>query len=322
MVHSTRPFLPALVLALGAALAIGQARGPAGAGECESGAGQPAGVVERTADGEPKGLHRFHRWTPKVTQGAQPEGEIAFKNMAALGITTVISVDGALPDLKAAAKYGLRYIHLPIGYDGVPRDMALKMAAAVQRSKGGVYFHCHHGKHRGPAGCMAARVGLGEVSHDEAVAGMKASRTSPKYAGLYRDIKGLPRFTAEELASVKEADLPSSVKPDGARAAMVDVSHRFEALKAAKAQAYVKVPDHPDIDPAHEARMLWELFREMQRLDESKEAGEGYMASLKTSETHATALEAAIRAKDIAAADKAFKGVAMACNACHVAHRN
>ena len=43
----------------------------------------------------------------------------------------------------------------PIGYDGVPREQALRMIKAVQVAKGPVYFHCHHGKHRGPAGADA-----------------------------------------------------------------------------------------------------------------------------------------------------------------------
>ena len=44
---------------------------------------------------------------------------------------TVISVDGARPDVVRAHSFGLRYVHLPIGYDGVPREQALRIARAT-----------------------------------------------------------------------------------------------------------------------------------------------------------------------------------------------
>jgi len=47
--------------------------------------------------GDPKGLHRHRRWSEKIGQGAQPEGEEAFRNLQALGYTTILSVDGSTP---------------------------------------------------------------------------------------------------------------------------------------------------------------------------------------------------------------------------------
>ncbi|MGE0610114.1 MAG: hypothetical protein AB7O62_23685, partial [Pirellulales bacterium] len=62
------------------------------------------------------------RLHPKVVSGGQPEGEAAFAELRDLGIKTVISVDGARPAVPLAKKYGLRYVHLPHGYDGVPEQ--------------------------------------------------------------------------------------------------------------------------------------------------------------------------------------------------------
>ena len=45
---------------------------------------------------------------------------------------TIISVDGAKPDLKSARKQGIRNVHIPIGYTGVPEHAALARAGCQQ----------------------------------------------------------------------------------------------------------------------------------------------------------------------------------------------
>src|SRR5690349_9452889 len=57
----------------------------------------------------------------KVFSGGLPDGEAGFAELQELGIKTVISVDGAKPDVATAKKHGLRYVHMPHGYDGVPQ---------------------------------------------------------------------------------------------------------------------------------------------------------------------------------------------------------
>ncbi len=278
--------------------------------------------VEYDDHGDPKGLHRYHKWSERIGQGAQPKGEIAFKHLAALGYKMVISVDGALPEVELAAKYGLRYVHIPIGYDGVPREKALRMIKAVQVAKGPVYFHCHHGKHRGPAGSMQACMAIDGISHDVARKRLKISGTSPKYEGLYRDVAAFKQPTAKELASVTDKDLPSRVKPKGEQAAMVDVSMKFEYLAESRDLKWKALPDHPDVSPPHEARMLWETYREMARLEKVKARSEDYRVMLTKSEEAAIALEKAIRAGDVDAADKHFKVIKKLCNDCHAPYRN
>src|SRR5262245_52980799 len=68
-------------------------------------------TVTKDDHGDPKGLHRHRRWSDKIGQGAQPEGEEAFKNLQALGYVTVLSVDGSVPEVEIAKKYGLTYRH-------------------------------------------------------------------------------------------------------------------------------------------------------------------------------------------------------------------
>src|SRR4051794_32733608 len=70
---------------------------------------------------EAPGLHNVYRLTPGLYSGSSPEGDTGFRSLRRLGIHTVLSVDGARPDLERARRHGLRYVHLPVGYDGVPR---------------------------------------------------------------------------------------------------------------------------------------------------------------------------------------------------------
>src|SRR4051812_11985448 len=55
----------------------------------------------------------------RVISGGLPEGDAAFEELKELGIKTLISVDGVKPDVAQAKKFGMRYVHLPHGYDGV-----------------------------------------------------------------------------------------------------------------------------------------------------------------------------------------------------------
>src|SRR3954447_12320595 len=66
-----------------------------------------------------EGIENAHRLTDKVIAGAAPEGDASFESLRKLGIKTIITVDGATPDVAAAHRHGLRYVHLPIGYDDV-----------------------------------------------------------------------------------------------------------------------------------------------------------------------------------------------------------
>src|SRR5262245_11928799 len=75
-------------------------------------AAPPAAKIEKL---ESKHLPNPIRVHEKVISGGLPEGDAAFAELQELGIKTVISVDGAKPDVALAKKYGMRYVHLPHG---------------------------------------------------------------------------------------------------------------------------------------------------------------------------------------------------------------
>src|SRR5690606_10039861 len=55
-----------------------------------------------------------------VINGSAPSTPGDFAALRALGVQTVVAVDGAYPNADLAAEYGMRYVHLPISYDEIP----------------------------------------------------------------------------------------------------------------------------------------------------------------------------------------------------------
>lgn len=277
--------------------------------------------LELDDKGEPVGLEHYRKWSDRVGQSGEPVGEQAYENIAALGYRTVISVDGAAPNVETASRFGLRYVHVPIGYDGVPREAQLQIIKAVEEAEGPVLFHCHHGLHRGPAAAMVARIAVDGVSNADAVQGMKTSGTSEKYHGLYRDIGQLRTPTKAELA--RAPALQSCVVPKGTRGAMAFIDRRWDSINASKAAKWGVPASMPDIDPAHEIGMVENSLRDLLvREEKQSEPDARYIALFKDSLAAVTELESAVVAKDVAKADAAHAKLKSSCDACHAEYRN
>lgn len=273
---------------------------------------------------EVAGLHNVYKLSDNLFSGSGPEGDEGFASLQKLGIKTVISVDGARPDVGRARKYGLRYVHLPIGYDGVPREQALRIARAVRDLPGPVYLHCHHGKHRGPAAAGAAILCLDEsCSADEALAWLRTAGTDPRYTGLYASARDLRRPTKQELDATS-GDFPESAEVGGMARLMVEIDLRWDHLKLARAAGWKRPPAHPDVDPPHEALQLAELYHEAARLTTDKgKRGEELRRWLTESEVTAKGLETALRGSvDNARAENAFEKAAADCARCHARYRD
>jgi hypothetical protein len=266
------------------------------------------------------GVQHYRRWSPRIAQGARPEGDEAFAALRAQGITTLLSVDGALPDVARAAQHGLAYVHVPIGYDGLSPGEQAAITKAVADSPGPVFVHCHHGLHRGPAAAAIARIAADGVAPEQAVAGLRESGCSPAYQGLFRDVLAFKAPDAATLARV--GPLPSAVRPEGVRDAMIHINDRWDFLKASEGAKWALLPQFPDVTPAHEAAMLREGFRELARLDAARGHGEPFMAWTADAERHAGELEQALRAEVAAPAGAAFAALQQTCNACHAAWRD
>jgi protein tyrosine phosphatase (PTP) superfamily phosphohydrolase (DUF442 family) len=285
-------------------------------------------AVGNSAPAELPGLHNVFRLTERLYSGSVPEGDAGFESLRRLGVQTVISVDGARPDVDRAHRHGMRYVHLPIGYDGVPAAQALRLARAVRDLDGPVYMHCHHGKHRGPAAAAAVHRCLDATCDAEAaVAELRRAGTDPRYAGLYASVRELKPPTPTELDTAP-ADFPDVADTGDLVKAMVAVDEHADNLKLARAAGWKTPPGHPDVDPAHEAVLLAELYREAGRLPDVAKRGEDFRRRLANAEDGTKRLEAVLRTENehravvIEAANAAWKTVEHACTSCHERFRD
>lgn len=274
-------------------------------------------------------LHNAHRVTDSVISGAQPDDEEAFAALAALGVKTIISVDGAKPDAATAKKYGMAYIHLPIGYDSVPHEQGQAIAKALIEKEKLFYIHCHHGKHRSAAAVAVACIMAGQLEPGQADSVLKTFGAGENYAGLWQSAREARPVDPAKLHAINAEFVEATTIPPLAEA-MVHVDETFDHLKAADAAGWKSVPGHPDIDPPHEALMLREKFHELNRSDEIQDRTEVFRELLQQSERQAGELEALLKAWQSTGhpdplpgeIKTTFTALADSCKACHKAWRD
>lgn len=163
-------------------------------------------------------------------------------------------------------------------------------------------------------------VALGECPADDAVEMMRRLGTSPKYKGLYADVQAL-RASPEGIASAKN-EFPKAARLPGFVAAMADLDRRWDHMATIRKAGWKASPEHPDIDPPHEALQLRELFTELNRLDSVKSKPENFRAWLVDAQTASADLETAVRGGDADAAGRAHARIEKTCTSCHEAYRN
>jgi len=258
----------------------------------------------------------------KVVSGGAPRDEQGFQELKALGVKTIVSVDGGKPDVETARKYGMRYIHIPIGYDGTTLSNANRIAQAAETTDGAVYVHCHHGKHRGPAAVAVICESRGIWNTKEAEVWMKQAGTSPDYSGLYQMAA---RFQKSPDYGKVPTHFPEQAAVSGLVDAMVEIDLRWEHLKAVQKAGYNVPPDHPDLVPEKEAVLLTEAYRELGRVKEAQELGADFVDRLKKAEQQAASLHAFVKGGQPLrkeGADKLWAGAGQMCGSCHKKYRN
>lgn len=261
--------------------------------------------------------------TEKIISGGLPEGDEAFEELRKLGVQTIISVDGAQPDVSAAKKHGMRYVHLPHGYDGISDERIQELAKAVRDLPGPIYVHCHHGKHRSPAAAAAACVTDGTLSAEDALQVLKIAETSPNYRGLYQSVAAAKPATSETLDKLP-VTFRETVEIAPLAQAMVAVEHTHDRLKALQANRWQPLAKDPDADAAHEALLLKEHFAELLRTPDVQRQPAGFVKSMQAGEQAAADLENLLRhpqldGKQLASA---LAATTANCKSCHQTYRD
>lgn len=289
-----------------------------------------AGGVElpSASASEGPGLHNVYHLSEAIVSGSEPQGRAAFEELASMGIKTILSVDGAVPDEALAAELGMRYVHVPIQYKDISPEEMLRITKTFRELEGPFYVHCFHGRHRGPAGAAVGRVVLDGLSRDRAIAEMRQySGTSSKYEGLYRVIAAGYIPGAEESAAC-EFNFEAAHQPEGMVGVMVILSRAHDNVALLSERGWEPDPEHPDLDAVSEAVQLRDAYAvaatlpevgagprdQLDWFDECREVSNQLVEELK-----------AERAGDSAAGDRAvqaFLTLKADCDSCHKAYRN
>ena len=277
----------------------------------------PATVEAGKINQEFAGLHNLMKVSDRIYSGSEPHGEPAFVSLKSLGVKTIVSVDGALPQVIQAHEHGIRYVHIPIGYDGVPKLACDSLTRVVRDTTGTIYIHCHHGKHRGPAAAAIAVIASGGVTGEQAVHILEQAGTSRDYTGLWRDVEhfvpAAPDASLPDL--VETADVSSLVK------FMADIDRRFDRVKLCRKQDWKAPSEHPEWQVLEELVLIKEGLAEANR-QISQGFDRPFAQLLESSETATRELITALRSQETTKAEEAFLRLEKTCQQCHRQYRD
>ena len=226
---------------------------------------------------------------PEIISGALPDQEASFAVLQALGVKTILSVDGMRPDVPMAKKFGMRYVHLPNGYDGIPPDRVLELAKAIRDLPKPIYVHCHHGKHRSPAAVAAACRTLGLITPEQALNTLKLAGTNPGFRGLFQSVRQ-SHPTADSILNSMKVDFREISPVPPMAEMMVSIDLAMSELIAAKKENWPKWDKS-----ATDALMLKEHMVELGRLEDSPARGKAFQQLLSESVLLSGSLENELR---------------------------
>ena len=136
-----------------------------------------------------EGVKNVYRLSPRIITGGQPDSEAGFAELQKLGVKTIVSVTDANPDEETAKKYGMKYVHVPMHYEGVsPRQRGKILSAAGDTSEP-VYIHCNSGRNRGATAAAICLIGVEGKSNEEAILWMRMRGVDVEKQGLYEAVQ-------------------------------------------------------------------------------------------------------------------------------------
>jgi uncharacterized protein (TIGR01244 family) len=151
------------------------------------------------------GLPNLHKVNDQFYRGAQPEKE-GYRELAKMGIKTVICLRESDPDLESIKQAKLECIHIPMKTWNPTVEEAVEFLKTVtDKSKQPVYVHCKHGSDRTGTMCAIYRIAIDGWSKEDAIKEMTKGDFGfhPLWTNLIRFIKKL-----DIDALKKKAELP------------------------------------------------------------------------------------------------------------------
>lgn len=258
------------------------------------------------------GLQNWLMVSPQIYSGSAPRTVKQWQLLKDRGMRTVVSVDGMRPDVTSARKFGLRQVHIPLGYDGIPSEAGAMLARVVRDAAGPIYFHCHHGVHRGPAAAAIAGIAAGSVDAEGALKLLKRAGTSPDYPGLWRDVAD---YQPPEANAILPPLTPiADVQPLAAEMAkidrdMTDLQSQIRTLSANRVAPARR-------EAANLALQLQQRLREIGRTQRT-ELDAAFMDSLAKSAAAAASLRTAVQLDGPSEVERALLLLERSCISCH-----
>ncbi len=261
------------------------------------------------------------RVSERIYTGGQPKTAEAFQGLQALGIQTVVNVDGARPNLSLAKLHGMNYVHIPMHYDTVEPLVLLSLQRVLQERPGPFYIHCHHGKHRGPAAAALAWRMDEVVSSEQALEVLRRAGTSKSYPGLWRDVAGYRPFPA----TVALPPLFEVAEVGGFTGAMAEIDRTWDHIKMLKSQQWQESSAHPDVQPQQESSILRQQFEDAQESakgDPNYSEDFRFMDYLGEAVALSRELEQALQENNASQAHSLVNSIRQSCKQCHRPYRN
>ena len=256
-----------------------------------------------------------------VICGSAPEGDRGLEALAAKGVKTIMSVDGARPDIERARQLGMRYVHIPTGYDGVNDAAQDQIAAAMIELPKPIYVHCHHGKHRGPAAAAVGAIALGEWTKDQGLAFLKQAGTSTNYPGLYESVRRVDRFDRSRSAELA-GQLREVARVSNFVSAMNEIDETMEHLSLCKDAGWSAPSEHPDLVPYAEAGRMAALYGQLMESDDYAQRPADFREIMALSAATANTLAGQLRRNDQARLDSSWDQLRQSCTSCHKVYRD
>lgn len=265
-------------------------------------------------------------WVHKhLLSGGLPHGEEAFEELAELGIQTILSVDGIRPQVDLATKHGMRYVHLPHGYEGISETRQREIAKALRDLPKPIYLHCHHGKHRGPTAAATGCIINGWLTKEAGERVLRVAGTNPAFLGLYQTVQRAQPAPSDEIDGWR-VEFTSIAPLPPITEAMVAIDAVHDRLLQARKGAWNDVT----LETSSDALMFKEHFLELERAESEFRNDRAFQALVREGQQFADELEAQLlrirsQSEPEAAkkqADQTMDRIRQNCSQCHTSFRD
>jgi len=252
-------------------------------------------LINATSPMTYEGLSHVVLFQEDIISGAKPVGIDGFESLMKMKVSTIVCVDGVVPDVKTAKEYGMKTIHLPLKYDAPSDEQIFDLVTIVARARerGNVYIHCHQGKHRSAAAAAIVSIALGSLTLEEAKVRMHVSQTSKAYQGLWDAVGQTNIFDVTDLLQNKKV-YPSRVEPEGMTNQMIVIDDALDNLHRLQRSEWSAPSNHPDLVGAAEVGMIVDTFRAMQLSTETNRFSDDFETLLVNAMHQASSLEEAL----------------------------